>query len=205
MPRIRTVALTPRQAAVQRHNMKGLGCPCPMSGIRPRPLGGIRPRPLGALFSGPGYINNYWQGAINAPAPYVLSFGPLGARIGPRGMGDATSSPDTYVGADGCVYDTDGIRLTCPNGKTPSFPGDVVAPGPQMPTIAAPALPGDNNNIVIGTQPAPQQPASSSGFMDQIRSWLSKPLTANSSIKNGHLVALAGGLALIGAKKGRRR
>lgn len=147
---------------------------------------------------GDGFVStsNYWQQLANSKVQYVLTPALPSPRLVPRtslrGWLGAVQNPemsfpssDTYVGDDGCVYDTDGIRLTCPGGIAPSPGGVNRLTLPQSPTMNS----NQTGNIVLPlTTPIPPQ-TPQPGVWEQFVSFLNSPLYAGSAIKTGYAVA----------------
>lgn len=140
--------------------------------------------------------------------------------------GDPNYMPpaDTYVGDDGCVYDNDGNRLTCPGGVVPN-PGD--PPNlvqTQLPTETEDSAAyqstlsvcayDNNGNLVPGSPlvcspTRPDQAASNSSMKRRtsLTDWLNQPL-AKGWPSNGTLLLGAVGFGILASVlggRGRRR
>lgn len=149
--------------------------------------------PPGIKGLGDGFIadSNYWQQLAAHKVPFVFTPGHPSARLvaktSLRGyLGDGSPQPTftpadpngNYInGEDGCVYNSYGLKITCPTAG--AFPE---------------ILP-----------PLPPTPPGSPGVWQQITDFLSSPLYAGSSIKTGYVIAGGVGLALLLGATNRRR
>lgn len=134
--------------------------------------------------------------------------------------------PDYFTASDGCVYDEDGNRLTCPGGVAPGSTDNPPLLAYQAPTEdSTPATsqdspPAQNSNVcswdadgnLVAGSPlvcAPHTPgyspdASASARRSSIGNWLNQPL-AKGWPSNGTLVLGALGVAVLANLVGGRR
>ena len=125
-----------------------------------------------------------------------------------KGLGD-TITADTYVGSDGCVYDTDGNRLTCPGANGQQMPSKdaqlskLLQAGADFVNSQAAAAAANSGNKVAArapaATPAPQQPQQVPNTWPALMYWATQNKGA----------VITGGLALgalvLGLAAGKRR
>ena len=159
-----------------------------------------RMRGLGDGFA--GAPSNYWSTLAGKRVQLVMTPGHPSTKLVPkptlRGyvLGDNSTPSDTFVGDDGCVYDTDGNRLTCPGGIPPSPAGINTLNLPQQPTI--PWMQGNSANLIIPSGPTMTHPPAAVSWWNQ--SSIIPGVQNSSVVIGGGLLAL-----VLGSMGGRSR